>query len=240
MADISIIIPAYNEEDYLADTLASLHEAIADIPFSVEIVVVDNNSTDRTADIAIDMGARVVFEPVNQISRARNAGGRAAAGRFLIFVDADTTLQPVLIKQALVNMASGRIAGGGSPFAPDRPLEPAARKGLEFWNGFSQRFNIAAGSFVYCTREAFSAVGGFSERVYASEEIWFSINMHRWARRHGKRFVVIRDWPVVTSVRKLDWFSQARLILSVLVLIVFPFAPFSKRLCYLWYYRPKS
>jgi glycosyltransferase involved in cell wall biosynthesis len=82
--DYSIIIPAYNEESYLADTLTVLQKAMMDIPLNGEIIVTDNNSTDRTAEIAKTAGAKVVFEPVNQISRARNTGARHAEGRYLV------------------------------------------------------------------------------------------------------------------------------------------------------------
>ncbi len=239
MTDYSIIIPAYNEEAYLPQALTSVFAAMAGISGTAEVVVVDNNSDDDTAKIARSMGATVAYEPVNQIARARNTGARAAKGRFFVFLDADTTLTSMLLGQALKNLASGRIAGGGTVVAPDRPMEASAQAALNTWNRFSRRFNIAAGSFIYCERRAFEAVGGFSERVYASEEIWFSIRMHLWALRHGKRFRVIRDLPVVTSVRKLDWFSPARLLFSSLILMLFPFALFSRRLCHLWYDRPE-
>lgn len=240
MPDYSIIIPAYNEEAYLPHTLASVYAATAGIPETVEVVVVDNNSNDRTAQIARSIGVTVVHEPINQIARARNTGARVAKGRFFVFLDADTTLTSELLGKALKNLASGHIAGGGATVSPDRPLDLSAQRALNFWNGFSRRVNIAAGCFVYCEREAFEAIGGFSERVYASEEIWFSIRMHRWAHRHGKRFMVIPGWPVVTSIRKLDWFSPARLLISSLTLTLFPIALFSRRLCHVWYDRPES
>ncbi len=78
---ISVVIPCYNEEEGIARVIPSL-------PTSVdEVIVVDNNSTDKTAQIAEGFGARVVFEPINQISRARNSGARAADGRYLVFLD---------------------------------------------------------------------------------------------------------------------------------------------------------
>jgi len=236
--DYSIIIPAFNEDAYLPQALHSVNSSIAGVPGKAEVIVVDNNSTDRTAEIAHIMGARVVPEPINQIARARNTGARAALGRYLIFVDADTKVTTGLLTKALENMKSGRIVGGGVVVAADRPLEPAAQSIFDAWNRFSQLFNIAAGCFVYCERVAFEAIGGFSQRVYASEELWFSIHMNLWAWRNGKRFRVIRDQPAVTSIRKLDWFSPARLMLSSLLLTFFPLALFSRRLCHLWYQRP--
>ena len=240
MADYSIIIPAFNEEAYLPEALEAVFTAVAGVPGQAEVVVVDNNSSDRTADIARSMGARVVPEPVNQIARARNTGARAAHGRWLIFVDADTTLPAALLGKALNNLKSGRIVGGGTVVAPDRSLEPSAQSALDAWNRMSRLFNIAAGCFVYCTKKAFEAIGGFSQRVYASEEIWFSIHMQLWAWRHGKRFRVIRDQPAVTSIRKLEWFSPGHLLVSSLVLTLFPLALFSRRLCHVWYQHPES
>jgi len=81
----SIIIPAYNEEDWLSRTLSALDEAMGTLSLRGEVIVVDNNSSDRTPQIARQHNARVVFEPVNQISRARNTGARAAKGRYFIF-----------------------------------------------------------------------------------------------------------------------------------------------------------
>jgi hypothetical protein len=158
----------------------------------------------------------------------------------LIFLDADTTLPAALLAKALHNLASGRIAGGGTEVAFDRPLDASAQKALDLWNGFSRRLNIAAGCFVYCERAAFEAVGGFSQRVYASEEIWLSLRLQLWARRRGKRFQIIQGRPAVTSDRKLDWFSPTRLLVSSLVLILFPLALFSRRLCHIWYDRPNQ
>jgi len=79
--DYSVIVPAFNEEAFLGHTLDALRQAMATVSLHGEVIVTDNNSTDTTAEIAAASGAKVVFEPVNQISRARNAGARQAAGR---------------------------------------------------------------------------------------------------------------------------------------------------------------
>ena len=82
--DYSIIIPAYNEQDYLLATLTTLKKNMTQLELSGEIIVVNNNSNDRTAEIAEAQGAKVIFEAINQISRARNAGARAAQGHYLV------------------------------------------------------------------------------------------------------------------------------------------------------------
>src|SRR4026207_1884518 len=87
---ISFIVPAYNEEHELSDTLAAIREAVAGATPPYESNVVDDASTDATPTIASDAGAKVI--PINrrQIAASRNAGARAAQGECLFFVDADT------------------------------------------------------------------------------------------------------------------------------------------------------
>ena len=170
----SIIIPAYNEEKWLTRTLPYLIKTMEPLDVSGEVIVVDNNSTDGTARVARRHNARIVFEPVNQISRARNTGASIAKGCYLIFLDADTFLSPVLLKTALFHLSGGRCCGGGCLVDFDKPISPFSRKILDLWNWISITFGFAAGCFIYCRRDGFEAIGGFSEKVYASEEIWFS------------------------------------------------------------------
>lgn len=238
--DYSIIVPAYNEEPWLPATLDALHRAMAALPMRGELIVVDNNSTDATAAQAAQHGARVVFEGHNQISRARNAGARAALGRYLVFVDADTLIPPALLATVLENLESGRCCGGGVTVEFDTELTAAGRLGLALWNGLSGRLRLAAGCFVWCRREAFDAVGGFSEAVYASEEIWLSRRLRRWGRSRGQAFCIISDYAACSSGRKLEWFSTWQQLLLLLLVILFPFFVRFKRLCGFWYNRPNK
>lgn len=236
--DYSIIVPAYNEEAWLPRTLTILQEAMAGVALPGELIVVDNNSSDATATLAREAGAHVVFEPMNQISRARNAGARAASGRFLLFIDADTHIPPELLAKALVNLQQGCV-GGGAQVEFDTPLTLAARWGLSFWNWLSVVRRWAAGCFVYCRREAFDAVGGFSEAVYASEEIWFSRRLGRWGRSQGLEFCIITAPKALSSGRKFQWFTPWQQLALVLMLLLFPAAVRFRRLCGFWYNRPQ-
>ena len=112
--DFTLVVPAYNEEAELPQSLPSFKAAMEASGRRGELVVADNNSTDRTAEIAREHGARVVFEAHNQISRARNAGARDAEGKHLVFVDADTLIPPELLAAALANLESGKCCGGGA------------------------------------------------------------------------------------------------------------------------------
>jgi glycosyltransferase involved in cell wall biosynthesis len=234
----SIIIPAYNEEKWLTRTLPHLKQAMDMSEVSGEVIVVDNNSTDGTARVARQHNTRIVFEPVNQISRARNTGARIAKGRYFIFLDADTFLSPVLLKTALHHLSGGRCCGGGCLVDFDKPISPFSRKILDLWNWISITFGFAAGCFIYCRRDGFEAIGGFSEKVYASEEIWFSRELQSWGNTRNMAFQMISSHRIITSSRKLDWFSPLELALSAVVLTIFPFSVRFRRLCSHWYYRP--
>jgi glycosyltransferase involved in cell wall biosynthesis len=240
MVAYSVIIPAYNEENYLPRTLDALQAAMAAIDRPGEIIVVENNSSDATAEIARRRGARVVFEKINQISRARNAGAAHARAEYLLFVDADTLISAELLGRALDNLQQEDCCGGGATVSPDRPLEFFYQIGLHFWNRLSVRFGMAAGSFVYCRKEGFEAVGGFSQKVYVGEEIWFSINYGKWGKARNQKFKIIDQPPVVTSTRKLDWYSKFHTFTFLLSMMFFPFISRYRFLCRFWYRRPSD
>lgn len=234
----SLIVPAWNEAEFLGCTLQQINAAIEQLHENTkhigELIVVDNNSTDNTADIAREYGATVVFEPVNQIARARNSGAAAASGQALIFLDADTVCSYTLLASVLDRLASAKVVGGGSLIAVDREVAPAAMRGIAGWNWISTRAKLAAGCFLYCRRDAFHAVGGFNERAYAGEELFLSRALKCWGRQHNMHFDIARIDPVVTSARKLDWYSSSQLARQMLLVLI-PGAVFSKRLCKLWY-----
>jgi glycosyltransferase involved in cell wall biosynthesis len=238
LPEYSIVVPAFNEELYLPQTLGSLRSAMATVAMPGEIIVVDNNSTDRTSEVARSWGATVAFEAINQISRARNTGARHARGRYLIFVDADTRVYPGLLQLALDRLEGRACAGGGATVTPDRPLGPFYRLAIDAWNRFSIKFKIAAGCFIFCLREGFEAVGGFSQKVYVGEEVWFSKNIGRWARSRNLSFSIIDRVPAVTSTRKLSWFSSYHTLALLVSMIFFPLIMRHRSLCRFWYRRP--
>jgi glycosyltransferase involved in cell wall biosynthesis len=84
----SVVVPAFNEEDFLAETLRSLRHQ--DYAGAYEIIVVDNNSSDATAEIARSFGVHLVREPVPGVCRARHRGLAEAGGEIVVSVDADT------------------------------------------------------------------------------------------------------------------------------------------------------
>src|SRR6202012_5387512 len=89
---ISFIVPAHNEQACLGGTLRTIHESARAAGVAYEIVVANDASTDATAEVARENGARVVSVNHRQIAATRNSGARAAVGERLFFVDADTMI----------------------------------------------------------------------------------------------------------------------------------------------------
>lgn len=236
--EISFIIPAWNESRWLPRTLAAVHRVTAELDTTWELIVVDNASTDDTADLARQTGAKVVTEPIRQISRARNAGAAVANGRLLIFLDADTLLSAELLRTTRDLLLSGEICAGGARVEFDQLNHVIYRRGTELWNQASRYLGLAAGCYLFCTREAFEAVGGFSEQLYAGEEVFLSRCLTRWGRRHGQRFQIISDPPVITSGRKADWYSPWQHLVVIALVLLFPLSLRSRRLSWFWYKRP--
>lgn len=209
---LSVVVPAFNEERLLAATLDSIRSAAGafDGAWSWELIVCDNNSTDRTAEIARTIGAQVVFEPHNQISRARNRGAQAAAGEWLLFIDADSSPTPGLFRDLRDAIERGDVLAGGSTIAPVGSA--GFRFAIRAWNAISRTTRWAAGSFIFCERAAFAELKGFSEELYASEELDFFQRLKPLARGRGKRIVILHRHPLRTSDRKLRLYGWGELL----------------------------
>jgi glycosyltransferase involved in cell wall biosynthesis len=230
----AIIVPAYNEEHQLAQTLPVMLQVMAGIDEQGELIVVDNNSTDQTAAVARDHGATVVFAPVNQIAKARNAGAAATDAPHLIFIDADTTPAAELLRDALDALATGTICGGGAQVVMDPRPGFAVRGVLGLWNFYSRLFKLPAGCFFFCERAGWEAVDGFSEAVYASEEIWFARKLKKWGKPQNKTLIILPG-SITTSNRKTD--NPVRVLGWMMFLLLCPIAVRYRWLCGYWYKR---
>jgi glycosyltransferase involved in cell wall biosynthesis len=202
---ISFIVPAYNEERLLGATIAALHAAGATVREPYELVVVDDASTDATGLIAQRHGARLVTVAHRQIAATRNSGAREANGELFIFVDADTIVNEAVVRSAVEAMRDG-AAGGGAAVEFDGAVPLYARLLLPVLVRVFRAADLATGCFLFCTRSAFVATGGFDEAFYGAEELVMS----RALKRHGK-FVVLRQ-AVTTSGRKLRTHSVREML----------------------------
>ena len=202
---ISFIVPAYNEERLLGATLDALRAAALATGEPYELIVADDASTDRTAAIAAQHGAIAVSVAHRQIAATRNSGARKANGDWLIFVDADTLVSEAVVRSAVEALRSGAV-GGGAAVEFDGTVPLYARLLLPVLVRSFRWAGLAAGCFLFCTRHAFAAVGGFDEAFYGAEELVMS----RALKRQG-RFVVLRQ-AVITSGRKLRTHSVREML----------------------------
>lgn len=235
---LSIIIPAFNEARLIERCLQSISTSLINNSkpgFTSEIIVVDNNSTDNTADLARQAGALVVFEPINQIGRARNTGAAQATGDWLLFLDADSVLSPGLLADILRVIEAGKSVGCGSTLSM-QGLPWWANWTLQLWTGTSVLFHWAAGALIVCRRDAFRDVGGFNQELYALDEITLSTQLKRWGRRRSLRFTILTDHPLETSPRKVTLYSGREIASQILRVLLRPRRTlYDKKQLSVWY-----
>jgi glycosyltransferase involved in cell wall biosynthesis len=201
---ISFIIPAHNEEALIGRTLSALHESARVLGEPYEIIVANDASTDRTGEIAREHGARVVCVNHRQIAATRNAGGREARGDLFFFVDADTIVTRRAVQAGVRALRNGAVGGGCTVHLDGRlPLYAAI---LQPFTLLFHVVRLAPGCFLFCTRQAYRAAGGFNEAMHWGEEVAFGNRL----KRRG-RFVILHEF-VTTSARKLRAQSALQLI----------------------------
>ena len=210
---ISFIIPAYNEEALSEETVSQLREGADQLKLDYEIIVVDDDSSDRTAQLANASGAKVVQVKDRHIAATRNAGAKAAKGDIFIFVDADTLAPVGTIRAALSALDKGAV-GGGATIKFRGQISTSARMAITIGQIPMRFAKLVGGCFMFMTRDAYEEAGGYDERVYASEEIWLAMKL----RKQG-RFVVLRE-KVLSSGRKIRRYGMLELTLILMRMAV--------------------
>ncbi|HXS69434.1 MAG TPA: glycosyltransferase [Candidatus Polarisedimenticolia bacterium] len=235
---VSVIIPAFNEERLLGESLRHIRaamEAFCRRKWESELIVCDNNSTDRTAEVARAAGAMVVFEPVNQIGRARNRGAEAATGEWFVFVDADSHPSVELFEDVAAQMESGRCLAGGCTIKLEEGY-PIGNIINSLWTFASRALRWVAGSFIFCEAAAFRKLGGFNIELYASEEIELSKRLKKLARAERKKVVILHRHPILTSARKLRLYSTREMLAFMAKTIIGGGKTLNSReACHPWY-----
>jgi glycosyltransferase involved in cell wall biosynthesis len=186
MIKISVIIPAFNEEKFLGNCLLSLKEQ--DFK-DFEIIVVDNNSTDKTREIAKQFGVILVPEKKQGVAFARNKGAKIAKGEILVFTDADTILPKNWLSRIKEEFERDKelIAFGGSCQFYSGPI--SARLASKFLlkpflfldKFFSGGFNLM-GCNMAIKKEAFFEVGGFNENLKLNEDVEISYRLRKMGK----------------------------------------------------------
>jgi glycosyltransferase involved in cell wall biosynthesis len=201
-----VIVPSYCEEENIERCLQSIREQVF-AKEEIEIIVVDSNSPDNTRAIAKKYADRVVNLKDRGVSKARNLGAQKAAGKMLLFVDADTVLDQKFvaeIREALNNLDTVYVVG--------------TMAGLEWSGTASNLFKFLHYGLVNlistltahlgfpffptvccaCKKTAFDRVGGFDEGLAIAEDLTFSLKMGKI----GKCLVSKRA-KAYTSLRRI-------------------------------------
>ena len=202
---LSFIVPAHNEECELAASLQAIRRAADAAGHPYEIVVANDDSDDRTPEIAREFGARVIDVKLRQIGAVRNAGARIATGDVFFFVDADTHIAPVHVTRALQVLAAG-YAGGSAKIALDAEVPFWARVFLRIFALFYFGANLGVGAFMFMSRANFEKVGGFDEQYFAGEEMYLTMELKKLGR-----FTLLAD-PITTSARKVRMHSGTHVL----------------------------
>jgi glycosyltransferase involved in cell wall biosynthesis len=200
---ISVVIPAYNEEKGIADCLQSVKNQTYP-EYKYEIIVVDNNSTDKTPEIAEKFGARVVGCQVQGVSASRQVGGKAAFGKIIVGTDADTLVARNWLElinenfqnEAIVGITGTAVFGSTSTF--NKILAKVGfpliiRLMFLFGKPALNGFNFAI------RKDIFDKIGGFNPKLASAEDVDLGIR----AGKVGK-VLFVPNLSVETSARRID------------------------------------
>jgi glycosyltransferase involved in cell wall biosynthesis len=237
---ISIIIPAYNEAKVINYTIEALLKAKSyyEMFYSnsdIEIIVVNNNSTDETESICKQYDINVIKEEKQQIAACRNKGANHAKNEILVFLDADTVVELDFLVLVFKNINFPNVIGGSAKLIPDKKTFLYLII-YWIWNTFSYLVPFK-GAVLYCRRDSYDAVSGFDENLYALEDVKFSIELRRIGRKINKKFLSNRDLKVITFTRKLSSISLFNIAEMLYKIIINPFTFYKrKKIVDKWFY----
>jgi glycosyltransferase involved in cell wall biosynthesis len=198
---VSIVIPAHNEEKYVVRCIDNAKIAASKVKCGVEIIVVCNRCTDRTAELAAANGARVLTDGSRCIATVRNRGIKAARGKVVITIDCDNRMTEGTIREVLGRLNSGKYIGGGAPLRFERYSFPIWVNEVLCRLGF-RITGLYCGIF-WAKKSTFDAIGGFAGKR-AAEDIATARNMRRYGKKEGKKYGCLKKNHLINCTRKYD------------------------------------
>ena len=199
---LSVVIPAFNEETLLPGTLRAIGAAATDL--SSEVIVVDNESTDKTIQIAQDFGAKIISESERNIAKVRNTGAQNALGDVLIFIDADTIVPPSLFLKIADVMKDEKCFGGAVAVEYDESKRKWMKYYMYGWKFWQKFFNMKQGAAQFCRKSVFEKLGGYDKSIFVGEDIEFYWRLTTFAKQNDGHLSFIENPKVRTSARRLD------------------------------------
>lgn len=213
----TVVIPAHNEQDYIGKCLRAIQDAADAVrPCRTEIIVVANRCTDKTAEIAASYGAVVLQNDDKCISSIRNTGIRAAKGRIVVTVDADTVIPRGTLQEIRQMLRSGEYIGGGANPKFDRMSFGIFCLSMYVVRNLLpvmlKEHAYLSGAVFWFRKRDFLRIGGFDETLVSLEDMDFAKRLNRLGRAEGKRWGTLNHARPVTSSRKFDQFGDWYLI----------------------------
>ena len=192
---ISIVIPAHNEEEFLPATLTALRNQTYR---NFEVIVVANGCKDRTVEVAQGLCDQIFDLEERGLGKARNLGGLKARGEILLFLDADTLLEPRSL-EIIAQRFNRRYSMGTLLGQPDTQKFSYKLiycvKNLIHWT----KIHHGSSGVILCWKDFFLNAGGFDEELYLRE----NSDLLRKLRCFGE-YCYIRQTPAVTSMRRYE------------------------------------
>jgi len=203
---LSVVTPAHNEERHLAACVSSVFESARHAAIDFEHIVVLNRCNDRTEEIAVSLGCRIVREDARNLSKIRNAGVSAAIGEIIVTIDADSVMSRNMLGEVVRLLSTRRYIGGGVRIYPERWSVGIACS-LIVILPFALWYRVSAGMF-WCFKSDFDSIGGFDERLVSVEDLDFGTRLKQLGRQRGLKYGTIRRAHITTSCRKFDQFGD--------------------------------
>jgi glycosyltransferase involved in cell wall biosynthesis len=208
---ISIIIPTFNEEKYLPVLLKSLkNQTFKDF----EVIVADNNSSDKTRLVAKSFGVKVVEGGLPAVGR--NNGAKKAKGEWLLFLDADVVLPSDFLEKAMAEIKKQNFYIASCLMKPlsDKKIDKLLHSAGNLYIKSLQKISPHAPGFcIFVKKEIHQLIGGFNEKMKMAED-------HDYVLRASKKakFGILKNVLIPVSVRRLD--KDGRLNISLKYLAV--------------------
>jgi len=199
MKKISVIIPAHNEEKYLGQTLDSLRNQNF---LDYETIIVPNGCSDQTVSIAqkyLNQSTKILPITEANVSQARNLGAQHAQGEILLFLDADTQLEPTTL-QTIAQHFKNNLSVATTKTKPDNP-QFKFKLALAFKNLYNQTkiYQGCSGALI-CRKEHFHSVGGYHPPLKVKEHRKLIIKLKKLGQ-----YVVLPTYTTTSMRRFQHW-----------------------------------
>lgn len=200
----SVIIPAHNEEKYIAKCLDSIAAAALLSGKGTEVIVVLNRCSDGTRAIAKSYDCVILENDSKNLSQIRNSGARAARGDIVVTIDADSLMTDHMLLEIDLHLQSGQFIGGGVSSRFERMSLGIVVSSILLLVPMILKYGFVSIGIFWCYTKDFEAIGGFDEKLLMAEDADFANRLRKWGKQNHKKYGTIKKALMITSCRKFD------------------------------------